>query len=363
MAAPIDPMLRAVELAWRAVGSSSPNPPVGAVLVRNETVVGEGWTQPPGDAHAEVVALQQAGDLARGASLYVTLEPCSRHGRTPPCTRAIIDAGVAEVHTAILDPNPREDGRGITALRAEGVTVHLGDGSEQALELVEPHAKYITTGLPFVTVKFAASLDGKIATRSGDSKWITGEDSRAYVQRLRAESDAIMVGVNTVLADDPRLTARGPDDEPVTRQPLRVVVDSRGRTPLDARILSEPGDTIVAVAKSGPVIQGAQVVAMGGPEGTVDLPALFRELGRRELTSVLVEGGGTLIGSLFDSRMVDKVVAFVAPVIIGGRTAPMAVGGLGVEDLASAFRLSRVKVRRFGEDVALIGYCDTGRGP
>ncbi|MDP6453395.1 MAG: bifunctional diaminohydroxyphosphoribosylaminopyrimidine deaminase/5-amino-6-(5-phosphoribosylamino)uracil reductase RibD [SAR202 cluster bacterium] len=351
-------MRRALELARRAVGVSSPNPPVGAVVVRDGEVVGEGWTQPPGQAHAEVVALQDAGDRARGATLYVTLEPHSYHGRTPPCTQRIIDAGISEVYASILDPNPQVAGRGAAILREADIAVHLGDGEDDARELAEPHAKHVTTGLPFVTVKFAASLDGKIATRTGDSKWITGEESRAYVHQLRAASDAIMAGIGTVLADDPQLTARNPDAATLPHQPLRVIVDSRGRTPLNSRLLTEPGETLIATADSGLEIPGAEVVSMPVDDGRVDLCALIQELGRREITSLFVEGGGTLIGSLFDLRLVDKVVAFVAPLIIGGQTAPSPVGGQGSERMADALRLSRVKLRQFGDDVAIIGYCE-----
>lgn len=351
------PMRRALELARRAVGVSSPNPPVGAVLVRNGDVVGEGWTQPPGQAHAEIVALQNAGDRARGATFYVTLEPCSHHGRTPPCTQSIIEAGIAEVHASTLDPNPQVAGRGVTILRDAGIAVHIGDGEDEARELAEPHTKYITTGLPLVTVKFAVSLDGKIATRTGDSKWITGEESRTYVHQLRAASDAIMAGIGAVVADDPQLTARNPDGTTRPRQPLRVIIDSRGRTPRDARLLSEPGSTLVAVAESGLEIPGAEVLSIPASDGTVDLKVLIQELGRREITSLFVEGGGTLIGSLFDLRLVDKVVAFVAPVIIGGQSAPSPVGGLGSDRMADALRLSRVRLQQFGDDIAIIGYC------
>ena len=356
--AQVTPMQRALELARQAVGVSSPNPPVGAVVARDGENVGEGWTMPPGQAHAEIVALQNAGDRARGATLHVTLEPCSHHGRTPPCTQSIIDAGISQVYASTLDPNPQVAGRGVTILREAGIAVHVGEGEGEAKELIEPHAKYITTGVPLVTVKFAASLDGKIATRTGDSRWITGEESRAYVHQLRAASDAIMVGINTVLADDPQLTARNPDGTTLPRQPLRVIVDSRGRIPLTARLLSEPGDTLVTVAESGLEIPGAQVVSIPAPDGRVDLAALMQELGSREITSVFVEGGGTLIGSLFDLRLVDKVIAFVAPVIVGGQSAPSPVGGLGAERMADALRLSRVKLQQFGDDVAITGYCN-----
>ena len=356
-------MRLALGLAWAAVGRTSPNPPVGAVLVRDGQIVGEGSTQPAGHAHAEVVALRQAGDLARGATLYVTLEPCSHHGRTPPCTDAIIAAGVSEVHASILDVNPRVSGAGIDRLRQAGIRVHVGEGQSEAAELAAPHAKFITTGRPLVTVKFAMSLDGKIATRSGDSKWITGKESRQYVHELRALSDAIMAGIGTVIADDPQLTARGPDGIPLPRQPVRVIVDSSGRLSSDSTLLRQPGDTLVAVASESQNVRarlesiGAEVFAATGESGCVDLAGLLDELGRRDITSVFVEGGGTLLGSLFDAGLVDRVVGFVAPVIIGGDAALSPVGGEGAERMADALRLSDVRIETFGDDVAVTGWC------
>ena len=360
----MDLMLRALELARASVGETSPNPPVGAVVVRDGQIVGEGKTQPAGQDHAEIVALLQADELARGATLYVTLEPCWHYGRTPPCTNAIIAAGVAEVHVSMVDPNPRVDGRGIAALRAAGIEVVLGECREEAEELVAPHAVYITTGMPLVTLKFAMSLDGKIATRTGDSKWITCEESRRYVHTLRSQSDAIMAGIGTVLADDPQLTARYSNDVPFARQPLRVVVDSRGNVPPDATMLSQPGKTLVAVseisedAREALESAGAEVFFAPTGNGRVNLRALLTELGRREVTSVFVEGGGVLSGSLLDAHLVHQVVAFVAPTIIGGDRAPSPVGGQGVALMSDAIRLSAVKIERFGEDVAIIGRCD-----
>ena len=360
-----DHMVRALELAWSAVGLTSPNPPVGAVLVREGRVVGEGFTQPAGEDHAEVVALNRAGDLARGATLYVTLEPCSHYGRTPPCTDAINAAGVAEVHVSTIDRNPRVSGSGIEQLRRAGITVHVGEGQHQADELAAPHAMLVTAGRPLVTAKFAMSLDGKIATRSGDSKWITGEESRRYVHELRARSDAIMAGIGTVIADDPQLTARRSDGTPLPRQPLRVVADSSGRLPLRSALLRQPGETLVVMVSDSEEKRatlegaGAEVLTVSAADGRVNLGTLFVELGLRGVTTVFVEGGAALLGSLFDAGLVDRVVAFMAPVIIGGDSALSPVGGVGVERMAEALRLSDVQIETFGEDVAVTGWCST----
>ena len=357
-------MARALTLARRAVGSVSPNPAVGAVIVRDEAVVGEGWTQPPGQAHAEAMALQQAGSRSVGAALYCTLEPCNQFGRTPPCTTAIIDAGISEVHASVLDPNPAVNGGGLSQLAQAGIKTCVGEGEEEARHLIEAYAKFINTGLPFVTAKFAMSLDGKIATHTGDSKWITGPVARTYVHRLRAATDSIMVGINTVLADDPQLTTRDERGHSLARQPLRILVDSTGRLPPGARALSEPGRTLAAVSRIDDDVRcrlaeaGAEVESVPAQDGSVDLEELFRSLGQRGVTSVLVEGGGTLLGSLFDRRLVDKVVAFVAPIIIGGRSAPSPVEGAGVVTMAEALRLHHVKTMEFDNDVAVIGYCE-----
>ena len=342
----------------------SPNPAVGAVIVKDEEVVGEGWTQPPGQAHAEAMALQQAGPKSVGATLYCTLEPCNQFGRTPPCTTAIIDAGISEVHVSVVDPNPAVNGRGLSQLEQAGINTCVGEGEEEAHELIEAYAKFINTGLPFVTAKFAMSLDGKIATHTGDSMWITGPAARAYVHKLRAATDSIMVGINTVLADNPQLTARDEMDHAKARQPLRVLVDSTGRLPSKSRVLSEPGRTLAAVSRIDDdarfrlAEQGAEIESVPGQDGAVDLEGLFRLLGQRCLTSVLVEGGGTLLGSLFDRHLVDKVVAFVAPVIIGGKSAPSPVEGTGVGMMAEALRLHQVKTMEFDNDVAVVGYCE-----
>ena len=355
-------MERALELARSVLGTTSPNPAVGCVIVKDGVVVGEGATQPPGGPHAEKGALAQAGKAARGATMYVSLEPCSHYGRTPPCTTDIIAAGIGEVHIAALDPNSLVDGKGRAELEQAGVATVLGEQEEEAIKVNEAFFKWVTTGTPFVYAKFASSLDGKIATNTGESRWITGEAARRQAHRLRAMADAVMVGSNTARRDDPQLTARD-GEVPHTRQPLRIVVDSRARTSPKARMLREPGQTLIAVTHAAPARAraalekaGAQVVALRAADGLVGLPALLKELGRREIASVMVEGGGELLGSLFARRLVDKVFAFLAPVIIGGRQAPTSVGGHGIERMARALRLQDVEVERFGDDLLVSGY-------
>jgi diaminohydroxyphosphoribosylaminopyrimidine deaminase/5-amino-6-(5-phosphoribosylamino)uracil reductase len=343
---------------------------VGAVVVKDGTILGEGYTLPPGQAHAEVVALQQAGEGTHGASLYVTLEPCCVEGRTPPCTEAIVSAGIGEVHVAAIDPNPSVRGWGLAQLEATGIEVHTGEGEEEARELYEAFAKHITTGLPFATVKFAMSLDGKIATHTGDSKWITGAPARSYGQGMRRACDAIMVGANTIMRDNPQLTSRDDGGRPLERQPLRVVLDSKAGTPPDARLLQEPGHTLIAATEppedrvAALLDAGAEVLRLPSTRaGRVDLCALLETLGARGVVSLLVEGGGTLLGSLFDLGLVDKVAAFVAPVIIGGSSAPSPVGGKGSEVMSQALRLSQVKTRQIGEDMLVLGYPEAGDTP
>ena len=358
-------MEQAISLARLALGQTSPNPAVGAVVVKDDGVVGQGYTQPAGSWHAEIVALNQAGEKARDATMYVTLEPCCHYGRTPPCTRALIAAGIREVHLSMIDPNPIVSGRGKEELEKAGVITYLGEHEAEAREITEAYAKYITTGMPFVTVKFAASLDGKIATKSGDSKWISGDESRRYAHNLRYTSDAIMAGVNTVLADDPYLTARscGGRGGTVRKQPLRVIVDGKARTPPMAQVFKQPGKTVLALGRSATAEEkrvfsqvGAELIELPSAGERVDLEKLFHTLGERGITSVLVEGGGVLIGSLFDSGLVDKVIAFIAPIVIGGKEAKTPVSGKGVDKVVDSLRLERVKVEKSGEDVLVSGY-------
>ena len=361
----MDYMGQALSLAKLALGQVSPNPAVGAVVVKNNVVVGQGCTQPPGSFHAEVLALEQAGEKARGGVLYVTLEPCCHYGRTPPCSQAIIAVGITEVHLAMLDPNPMVSGRGKAELEREGLMVYVGEHEEEAKEVNEAYTKFVTTGMPFVTVKYAASLDGKIATRSGDSKWISGSEARKYVHNMRSTADAIMVGVNTVLADDPHLTTKccGGKEGTARKQPLRVILDAKGRTPLTAHVFSEPGKTLLALSESVGLEEkiafaqvGAELLELPSEEELVDLGMVLKVLGERGITSVLVEGGGILLGSLFDAGLIDKVVAFIAPIIIGGRDAKTVVGGNGVDKVVDSVKLERVRVEKFGEDLMVSGY-------
>lgn len=366
-----DYMHRALALARSALGTTSPNPAVGAVLVRDGRVVGEGHTQPPGSAHAEIVALRQAGEQARGATLYVTLEPCCHYGRTPPCTEAIIAAGVHEVRAAVLDPNPLVAGRGIEALRAAGIAVALGEGQAEALEINEPFFYWVRTRRPFIAAKYAMSLDGKIATRTGHSRWVTGPEARRRVHDLRAAADALLVGVGTVLADDPQLTVRTPGDVPATRQPWRVVVDSTCRTPPTARVLSDAfvGRTIIATTARAPrerveAVQaaGAEALVLPSVDNRVDLHGLAETLAGRGIINVLAEAGGTLTASLFAEGLVNKVYAFVAPKVVGGAGAPGPVGGLGSATMDEAWALRLAAVERVGADVLLVGYTGKEEG-
>ena len=361
----MDYMEHTLSLARLALGQVSPNPAVGAIVVKNDVVIGQGYTQPPGSWHAEVLALKQAGEEARGGVMYVTLEPCCHYGRTPPCTQAIIAAGVTEVHMAMLDPNPLVSGRGKDELEREGIRTCVGEHEEEAKEINEAYTKLITTGMPFITAKFAVSLDGKIATNSGDSKWISGKEAREYVHNLRYTADAIMVGVNTVLADDPHLTARCCSGRGgiVRKQPLRVIVDGKGRTPLSARIFFEPGKTLLALGrvvkpeeKAAFTQAGAELIELPSEGELVDLEKLLNTLGERGITSVLVEGGGILFGSLFDRWLVDKVVAVIAPIILGGREAKTPVGGKGVDKVIDSIKLKRITVEKVGEDLVVSGY-------
>jgi diaminohydroxyphosphoribosylaminopyrimidine deaminase/5-amino-6-(5-phosphoribosylamino)uracil reductase len=315
-------MRRAFALAQRAAGRTSPNPMVGAVIVRNGAIIGEGWHKRAGEAHAEINALR--GLDARRATLYVTLEPCCTHGRTPPCTDAIIAAGIKRVVVAATDPNPRHRGRGLRVLRNAGIQVDAGLLAHEAAALNEAFNKWITTRQPLVIVKAAMSLDGKMAAHTGDSKWITSDAARQQSHRLRANVDAVMVGANTVISDDPHLTLR----HGVTgRQPWRAVVDGRGRSPRGARLFTDKNRhrTIVITTNASPetwrrylALLGIIVLVLPGQNGRVELREALGELGRMDVTSLLVEGGSKLHDAMFDAGLVDRVAYFFAPKIIAG---------------------------------------------
>ncbi|MCL2678741.1 MAG: bifunctional diaminohydroxyphosphoribosylaminopyrimidine deaminase/5-amino-6-(5-phosphoribosylamino)uracil reductase RibD [Dehalococcoidia bacterium] len=360
----MDYMEQAIALAKLAQGNVSPNPAVGAVLVRNGEVAGQGFTQPPGEQHAEIAAIEAGGERVRGGTLYVTMEPCCHFGRTGPCTRAIIEAGISQVHMAMIDPNPLVSGKGRAELEAAGIKTFVGEQEEQARQLVEAYSKHITSGMPFVTVKFAMSLDGKIATHTGDSKWISNEESRQFAHSLRHNSDAIMTGANTVLADNPHLTARSSSGRGGTskNQPLRIVIDGRGRTSQNAQLFQEAGKTILVMGRPAEAHEKAsfaglqtEILEFPSDDGIIQLDKLLKMLGERQITSILVEAGGILVGSLFDQGLVDKVYAFVAPIIIGG-AARTPVEGSGASRLMDAFRLDRVSVGAMGSDVLISGY-------
>ena len=352
-------MKRALELAAKGVGQVSPGPLVGCVIANSEgEVVGEGFYVYEKLKHAETYALEQAGARAKGATAYVSLEPHAHHGRTPPCTDALIKAGIARVVAPIEDPNPKVSGKGFEHLRSAGVEVSVGLLAREAEKLNEKYLHFMRTGRPFVHLKLAASLDGKIATRTGDSRWITGAESRARAHELRHEYDAILVGAGTALADDPLLTDRSGKKR---RRPLVRVV-------LDEALTISPDSRLVKTAGEAPVLffAGNSVVASGFERSGIDvvrdaangrdLLLVLDELGRREIQSVLVEGGANVAGNFLDAGLVNKVTVFIAPMIIGGREAPTAVGGTGAETLAKAIELQDVVVTQQGQDIEFTGY-------
>ena len=354
-------MREALELAARGSGLVSPNPLVGAVVVADDEIVGRGWHEGPGTPHAEVVALTEAGPRARGATVYTSLEPCDHYGRTPPCTEAIIDGGVARVVSAVVDPNPVVHGRGIERLRSAEIDVQTGVLEDDATRLNEAFVRHVTTGLPFVTLKMAATLDGKVAARDGSSRWITGEDARADVHRLRAAADAIVVGAGTVLADDPSLTVRTPGyrGAPI----LRVIVDAAGRVTAGSNAFSDDAPTLVATTERAPNARiqewraaGADVAVYEAIDGGVPLTDIWADLGKRSAQGVMLEGGPTLAWSAVGAGLVDKVVLYVAPKLVGGADAPSVLSGMGVAGIGDAIDVDIVDVRRLGPDLRVEAY-------
>lgn len=362
-------MQDALELAAQARGRTSPNPMVGAILVKDDKIVGKGYHKKAGTPHAEIHAIRDAGELAKEATLYVTLEPCCHWGRTPPCTQAIIDAEVDSVVIAMLDPNPRVSGKGVEEMKENGIDVHVGLLESEAKKLNEAYIKHVQTGIPFVILKTAMSLDGKIATKSYDSKWISNEESRRKVHEIRDSVDAICVGIGTVLKDNPRLTTRLPDRE--GKDAARVVLDSKARIPLDAKILhlNSPASTIIATtekASEKKVKQlksvGAEIIVTPSYENHVDFSVLMKELGKRGVLSVLVEGGGEVNASALKSGIVDKLMFFIAPKLVGGRTAPGPIGGEGVDEIRDAITPCNLEISKIGDDFLIEGKLKDSEG-
>ncbi len=349
-------MQRALELAAQGQGYVEPNPMVGCVIVRGAEIIGEGWHRRFGGPHAEVEALQLAGDRASGATMYVTLEPCCHHGKTPPCTQAVLKAGIQRVVVAQRDPFPAVDGGGVVELRAAGVSVEVGVLESEARWLNAPYRKLVGTGRPWMIAKWAMTLDGKIATRTGSSQWISGEDSRKIVHALRGRVDAILVGRETAVRDDPRLTARPPGP----RTALRVVADTHASLPSEAQLVATAGQTpvLVAAGQEAAEVQrrrlstaGCELFVCDGATHAARLDGLLEELGRRRLTNVLVEGGGRLLGGLFDAGQIDEVHAFVAQKLVGGAEAANPVSGAGIDRMADALRLDAPRWQQVGADM------------
>lgn len=356
-------MQRALQLAAQGLGKTSPNPLVGAVIVKDDQIVGEGYHKKAGTPHAEVHALNAAGDKARGATIYVTLEPCSHFGKTPPCADALIKAQVARVVIATLDPNPCVAGRGWQKLKAAGIVTEVGVLEEQAQRQNEVFFHYITTGKPFVSLKVAMTLDGRIATKSGSSRWITGEESRYYVHHLRNINQAIMVGIGTVLADDPLLNTRLEGED--TRDPVRIIIDGHLNIPLESQIVSTSRNQRTIIFTSPNTSRekierlenyGVEVVVTGGSPQSLDLEEIMGYLGQKGITSVLLEGGSTLNGAMLERGLINKLYWFIAPKMVGGSHAPGPVGGAGVELMSQALVLKDSQLTRLGEDYLITAY-------
>jgi diaminohydroxyphosphoribosylaminopyrimidine deaminase/5-amino-6-(5-phosphoribosylamino)uracil reductase len=378
-------MRQALRLAARGRGRTHPNPMVGCVIVRDGQVVGTGYHQKAGEPHAEVHALRAAGEQARGATVYVTLEPCAHHGRTPPCVDALIAAGVARVVAAMVDPDPRVAGQGLERLRAAGIQVEAGLLEGEARALNRAYLKRQATGRPLVILKWAMTLDGKIACASGNSRWVTGEAARLHLHQMRDQVDAILVGANTAKVDDPELTARppapgplpgwaggldpGPDPAWRPKDPLRIVLDSMARTPLEARVFSPalrerplPGQTLLATTSLAPPLRlaslrerGVDVLEVPAADGRVPLDRLLDELGRRGVTSLLVEGGSRVHWSFLSQGLADYLMVYIAPKAVGGQTAPGPVGGSGLQRMADAWTMAQPRWTPLGPDLLIEG--------
>ncbi|WP_172856497.1 bifunctional diaminohydroxyphosphoribosylaminopyrimidine deaminase/5-amino-6-(5-phosphoribosylamino)uracil reductase RibD [Thermoanaerobacterium sp. RBIITD] len=355
-------MKRALELAKLGWGYTNPNPLVGAVIVKDSRIIGEGYHEYFGGPHAEINAIKNAKEDVKGAQLYVTLEPCCHHGKTPPCVDAIIKSGIQDVYIAMEDPNSFVSGKGIKYLKEAGLNVYTGILKNEAQKLNEIFIKYITTKIPYVILKSAMTVDGKIATTIGDSKWITNEKSREHVHMLRGRVMAIMVGVNTVIKDNPYLTARIRG----LKSPTRIIIDSQGRIPLDSNVLCDrSAKTIIATTKKMPVDKinklrnlAIDIIIVDSIDGKVNLKELIKVLGTMGIDSVLIEGGGTLNYSALKEGIVDKVMFYIAPKIIGGSNALTPVEGNGIDYIKDAIKLNDIEITKFDDDILITGYIE-----
>lgn len=348
----------ALDLAKAGIGFVNPNPYVGAVIVKNARIIAEGYHAAYGKAHAEVNALKNAKESVEGATMVVTLEPCSHIGKTPPCAKTIIEAGIKRVVIASVDPNPLVAGKGIQMLKDANISVRVGVLDEENRLLNKVFFKYIQQKMPYVLLKTAMSVDGKIATKTGDAKWITNEVSRDYVHTLRHQYTGIMVGVNTIIKDDPMLTTRLKNTD--GRNPVKIIVDSKGTIPLDASVLKSEGDTIIATTHHCPQetidalkAKGADVMVIDTKEKRVDLRLLMQALAKKGIDGILLEGGATLNAAMLEDGLVDEVMAFIAPSIIGGTNAPTPIGGKGIASMAEKTHLKHLDTKRFGDDFLL----------
>ncbi|MDW7675526.1 MAG: bifunctional diaminohydroxyphosphoribosylaminopyrimidine deaminase/5-amino-6-(5-phosphoribosylamino)uracil reductase RibD [Bacillota bacterium] len=363
-------MMRALELAAKGCGSTSPNPMVGSVIVnKNGEIVGEGYHQKAGTPHAEIHALNNAESKANGSTIYVNLEPCSHYGRTPPCVNAIVNAGIKKVVIGMVDPNPKVAGRGIDYLKSKGIEVVSGVMEAEAKELNKAFVKFITTGKPYVTSKLAMSLDGKTATVTGESKWITSLMARQRVHQLRHQVDAILVGINTVLLDDPSLTTRLPDQQGI--DPIRIILDSKLRIPLTSKVLNQESnaDTIIFTSGQSSTAKieqlkkiGIKVVESPGSTNGIDISWVMDWLGKNHIIHVLIEGGSEVNFSAIKANIVNEFWWFYAPKIIGGKNAPSGIGGAGFTTIPEALKLKNISIETVGPDILVKGYPEKEEG-
>jgi diaminohydroxyphosphoribosylaminopyrimidine deaminase/5-amino-6-(5-phosphoribosylamino)uracil reductase len=359
-------MRQALHLAEKGRGRTSPNPMVGAVLVKDKQVIGKGYHKRAGADHAEIVALKKAGDNARGATLYINLEPCCHQGLTPPCADKLVEAGVSRVVVAMLDPNPKVKGRSIRLFQEAGIQTKVGLLEEAARFQNEVFLKYVTTNLPFVIIKIALSMDGKIATKTGDSRWVSGEEARQHVHKLRDEMDATCVGIGTIIRDDSRLTTRLAHKK--GRDSIRVVVDSLLKVPSGANIFTQKSDAgnIIVTTKNAFFKRKRDIEKTGSrvlevrnrSRNKVDLTHMVQELGKLGITSLMIEGGAEIAASAIQEGVVDKIIFFISPKIIGGKTAPGPIGGEGVARMSDVIKLKHIRTKKYGEDIMIEGYIE-----